>query len=55
MLASHTRGLAKARHAGEPAGQLACRELQVERIRSALHRAEALSDNAAAALDAAAV
>jgi integrase len=55
MLASHTRALDKARQAGEPAGQIASRELEVERIRSALHRAEELSDNAAAALEAAAV
>ncbi len=55
MLASHTRGLATARQAGEPAGQIACRELEVERIRSALHRADQLNDTAAAALDAAAV
>lgn len=55
MLASHTRALERARSAGEPAGQIAARELEVERIRSALHRAEELSADAAAALEAAAV
>jgi hypothetical protein len=51
MLSSHTRALDRARHEGEPAGQLAARELEVERIRSALHRAQELSDDAAAALE----
>jgi hypothetical protein len=55
MLTSHTRALERARTAGEPAGQLAARELEVERIRNALHRAEELSTDAAAALEAAAV
>lgn len=55
MLASHTRALDRARDAGEPAGQIAARELEVERIRSALRRAEELSADAAAALEAAAV
>jgi integrase len=55
MLASHTRALERARDAGEPAGQIAARELEIERIRSALRRAEELSDNAAAALEATAV
>jgi hypothetical protein len=34
----------------EPAGQLAARELEIQRIDSALRRAEALSVDAAAAL-----
>jgi hypothetical protein len=55
MLTSHTRALDRARVAGEPAGQIAARELEVERIRSALHRAEELNADAAAALEAAAV
>jgi site-specific recombinase XerD len=55
MLHSHTRALEKARAAGEPAGQLAARELEVERISSALQRAQELTADAAAALEAAAV
>lgn len=55
MLHSHTRALERAREAGEPAGQLAARELEVERISSALQRAEELTADAAAALEAAAV
>ncbi|ARG91872.1 hypothetical protein PJK45_24520 [Mycobacterium kansasii] len=42
MIASHTRALAKARNHGEPAGQLAARELELDRLRSALRRAEEL-------------
>ena len=38
-----------------PPGRLAARELEVERIRGALHRAEGASTDAAAALEAAAV
>lgn len=55
MLHSHTRALERARAAGEPAGQLAARELEVERISSALQRAQELTADAAAALEAAAV
>ncbi|MHB1010928.1 MAG: tyrosine-type recombinase/integrase, partial [Propionibacteriaceae bacterium] len=55
MLLSHTRALERAREAGEPAGQLAARELEVERISSALQRAQELTADAAAALEAAAV
>jgi hypothetical protein len=55
MLPSHTRALERARELGEPAGPLAARELEVERIRSALQRAQELTDDAAAALQAAAV
>lgn len=54
MLTSHTRALDKAREHGEPAGQIASRELEVERIRSAMARAQELSDDAAEALEAAA-
>jgi site-specific recombinase XerD len=53
MIASHTRALAKAREGGEPAGQLAARELELDRLRSALRRAEELDDDVAAALEAA--
>jgi hypothetical protein len=48
MLVSHRRTLAKAREHGEPAGQLAARELEVVRIEGALRRAEELTDVAAA-------
>ena len=39
--------------AGEPAGQIAARELEVARIRSALIRAEELVGDVAAAIEAA--
>ena len=52
MLASHERELAAARGRGEPAGQIASRELEVARIRSALRRAEELADDVAAAIEA---
>lgn len=55
MLHSHTRALERAREAGEPAGQIAARELEVERISSALQRAQELTADAAEALEAAAV
>jgi integrase len=54
MLASHERALAAARERGEPAGQLAARELEVMRIGSALRRAEELPRDVAAAIEAAA-
>jgi hypothetical protein len=54
MLASHERALAAARLSGEPAGQLAARELEVARIRGALQRAEELSADVAAAIESAA-
>ncbi len=38
---------------GEPAGQIAARELEVERIRSAMDRARELSGDASEALEAA--
>ncbi|PZR77651.1 MAG: hypothetical protein DLM65_15220 [Candidatus Aeolococcus gillhamiae] len=51
MLTSHLRVLEVGRHAAEPAGQIAARELEVERIRSALRRAEELTDDVAAAIE----
>ena len=54
MLASHERQLLAARDRGEPAGQIASRELEVVRIQSALRRAEELSDDVAAAIESAA-
>jgi len=54
MLASHQRELAAAKVRGEPAGQVAARELEVVRIKSALQRAEELTDDVAAAIEAAA-
>jgi len=54
MLISHRRTLAKARETKEPAGQLAARELEVSRIEGALRRAEELTDDVAAAIEAAA-
>jgi len=53
MIASHTRALTKARETGEPAGQVAARELEIERLRSALHRAQELDDDVAHALESA--
>ncbi len=52
MLTSHRRSLEQAQEAGEPAGQLAAREFEVERIGSALRRSDELSDDVAAALEA---
>ncbi|MGE4226687.1 MAG: tyrosine-type recombinase/integrase [Vicinamibacterales bacterium] len=52
MLTSHTAGLDRAR-GREPAGQIAARELEVQRITSALRRAGALADDVAAAIEAA--
>jgi hypothetical protein len=52
MLASPSRTLDRAREVGEPAGQIAARELQVERIRSAMQRAEELVGDVASALEA---
>ena len=53
MIASHTRALIKAQELGEPAGQLAARELEIQRLRTALQRAEELSHAAAEALESA--
>jgi hypothetical protein len=52
MLTSHQAALDRAR-GGEPAGQLAARELEVQRISGALRRAESLDDDVAAAIEAA--
>ncbi len=54
MLVSHERELTAARKRGEPAGQIAAREVEVERIRAALQRAEELTEDVAAAIEAAA-
>jgi hypothetical protein len=54
MLVSHRKALQRASESGEPAGQLAARELEIQRIESALRRAEELTAGAAAALEAAA-
>lgn len=54
MLSSHERELEAAGKRGEPAGQIAAREMEVSRIRSALNRAEELSEDVAAAIEGAA-
>lgn len=54
MLVSHRRSLARGRSRGEPAGQLAARELEVVRIEGALRRAEKLTEDVAVAIEAAA-
>jgi len=54
MLASHRRALSTAREHGEPAGQIAARELEAGRIEHALRRAEELSDDVAAVVEASA-
>ena len=51
MITSHERALENGRSHGEPAGQLAAREMEIGRIRSALRRAEQLSDDVAAAME----
>jgi hypothetical protein len=51
MRASHQRALAAAKLSGEPAGQLAARELEVARISGALQRAEELPADVAAAIE----
>jgi hypothetical protein len=51
---SHRRSLTAAREGGEPAGQIAARELEVIRIESALRRAEELTEDVAGAIEAAA-
>jgi integrase len=52
MLASHERELTRARERNEPAGQLAARTLEVARLRTALRRAEELTTDVAAAIEA---
>ncbi len=54
MLISHERSLVTARSGGEPAGQIAAREMEVARIRHALRRAEELTEDVAAAIEEAA-
>ena len=51
MLASHQRSLIAAHEHNEPAGQVACRELEIVRIKGALQRSEELSDDAAVAIE----
>jgi hypothetical protein len=51
MLASHERSLLAAHTHGEPAGQIAAREIEIVRIKGALQRAEELSDDVAAAIE----
>jgi uncharacterized protein involved in exopolysaccharide biosynthesis len=51
MLASHERALEAARQRGEPAGQIAARQLEVSRIGHALSRAEELPSDVAAAIE----
>jgi len=51
MLRSHERELAAAKDRGEPAGQIAAREMEVTRIRGALRRAEELTEDVAAAIE----
>ena len=53
MLTSHQNALDRAHERREPAGQLAARELETERISGALGRAESLDDDVAAAIEAA--
>ena len=55
MLASHERALATAQQRGEPAGQIAARQLEVSRISHALRRAEDLPSDVAAAIEGEAV
>lgn len=55
MLSSHTRQLAQARERGEPAGQIAARELEVERISSAHRRSRELAGDVAEAIEGAAL
>ena len=52
MLASHERALWTAHERGEPAGQIAARQLEVSRIGHALRRAEDLPSDVAAATEA---
>jgi hypothetical protein len=54
MLASHQRALTRARSDSEPAGQIAARELEIGRIQGALRRAEELTEDVAAAIEASA-
>jgi hypothetical protein len=51
MLKSHRASLGRAHAHGEPAGQIAARELEITRIEGALRRAGELADDVAAALE----
>ena len=51
MFVSHERALGTARQHGEPAGQIAARQLEVSRISHALQRAEELPSDVAAAIE----
>ena len=55
MLVSHERALGTAQQRGEPAGQIAARQLEVSRISHALRRAEDLPSDVAAAIEGEAV
>jgi hypothetical protein len=55
MLASHQRALLRARTTGEPAGQIAARGLEIDRLQHALTRAIELNDDAAQAIEASAL
>lgn len=52
MLVSHRRALTRAGDIGEPPGQIAARQLEIERIEHALRRAEELEQDVAAAIEA---
>lgn len=54
MLISHRRSLADGEQAGEPAGQLAARRLEIQRIEGALGRAEQLPADVAELIEGAA-
>lgn len=54
MLNSHTAALEQARELSEPAGQIAARELEVDRIANALMRAESLEGDVAVSIEGAA-
>ncbi len=55
MPASHTRALDRAKENGEPDGQrLGACQLEMDRIRSALRRAEEFDDDVAVAIEASA-
>jgi hypothetical protein len=49
--ASHERALGTARHRGEPAGQIAARQIEVSRIGQARRGAEELPSDVAAAIE----
>ena len=53
MLRSHQSPLDRARGVGEPAGQVAARELAVQRLSGPLRRADELDDDVAATIAAA--